>query len=77
MPYHQDSKTVQAATTTLAFLTCFARRRRPFMFNGVWWSFCAHRSHRVGARCWRWFVYDGYCHKHNGSCYGGCKTHGT
>ncbi|MDX2550159.1 hypothetical protein [Streptomyces stelliscabiei] len=35
---------------------------------------CNHRSHRLRLRCWRWFVYDGYCARHNDSCWGQCPT---
>jgi hypothetical protein len=30
---------------------------------------CCHRSHRLRLRCYREFVYDGYCGTHNDTCY--------
>lgn len=49
------------------------RRGRPFLWGGVWWLTCEHRSHRLGARCWRWFTYDGFCRRHAERCWGGCE----
>lgn len=36
----------------------YARRRR-----------CGHRSHQLGLPCLRRRTYDGYCGKHNVTCY--------
>jgi hypothetical protein len=35
-----------------------------------YWRRCLHRSHKWGLRCQRGLVYDGYCFKHNRSCFG-------
>src|SRR5688572_11559598 len=32
-------------------------------------GFCRHRSHRLNLPCWRWFTYDGFCAKHNNTCW--------
>lgn len=34
---------------------------------------CVHRSHLLRLRCWRRKVWDGYCNKHNNSCWGECQ----
>lgn len=37
-----------------------------------WWGRrgrCLHVSHTLGLWCWRRRVYDGYCGRHNGSCF--------
>lgn len=39
-----------------------------------WWADgyyrrCYHRSHRLRLRCYRGMTYDGYCSKHNGTCF--------
>jgi hypothetical protein len=41
-------------------------------FRNGYWRRCEHRSHRLGLRCYRGFTYDGYCSKHNGTCFNGC-----
>jgi hypothetical protein len=33
---------------------------------------CRHRSHRARLRCCRYWLMDGYCGKHNLTCYLGC-----
>lgn len=38
------------------------------------WRRCLHRSHRLRLRCWRGFLRDGYCTRHNRSCYWVCST---
>lgn len=66
-----------AVKAFLAFPIAVVRRRKPFYLGGLYWAFCGHRSHRYGLRCWRWFCYDGYCSKHNVTCYGGCPPHAS
>lgn len=56
----------------LARVVLLLRGRRPFLWAGVWWCYCSHRSHRRGLRCRRWFIYDGYCRHHNVTCSDGC-----
>lgn len=35
---------------------------------------CMHISHRFGTPlCVRYYVYDGYCWKHNRSCFNSCE----
>lgn len=34
---------------------------------------CHHRSHVLRLPCFRAFVWDGYCFKHNDSCWMECK----
>lgn len=44
-------------------------------WRGGYWRRCVHRSHRLGVPCWRGFAYDGYCGKHNESCFNHiCRT---
>lgn len=33
---------------------------------------CLHQSHRWMLSCWRWRTYDGFCAKHNRTCYIRC-----
>lgn len=42
----------------------FLRRYR----NG-YYRRCLHRSHRLRLRCYRGFVYDGFCYRHNETCF--------
>lgn len=37
---------------------------------------CCHRTHRwINVRtCWRPWTYDGFCAKHNRTCFTGCKS---
>lgn len=30
---------------------------------------CIHLSHRLRLPCLRWLAYDGYCQKHNATCF--------
>jgi hypothetical protein len=47
-------------------------------YQNGYWRRCTHRSHRLGLICWRGFTYDGFCSKHNGSCFNdGCPTPAT
>lgn len=64
-------------TELLAHLVLHGRHQYTVTINGVHWRYCSHRSHRLNLRCWRWFVYDGYCGHHNASCYIGCPTEDT
>lgn len=56
-----------------ARVTLALRGRKPFYWSGVYWAPCIHRSHRLGLKCWRWFIYDGFCPHHNNTCWGECK----
>jgi len=38
-------------------------------YQNGYWRRCAHRSHHRHLSCWRGQVYDGYCGKHNQSCF--------
>ena len=38
-------------------------------YRDGYWRLCGHRSHRLRLRCYRGFTYDGYCGKHNASCF--------
>lgn len=38
-------------------------------YHGGYWRRCGHRSHRLSLRCYRGFTYDGYCGKHNETCF--------
>lgn len=53
----------------IAHLRLLGRRDRSVWVGGYNWRYCLHRSHRLRLPCWRWFVYDGYCHHHNRTCY--------
>lgn len=33
---------------------------------------CSHRSHRLRLRCYREFVWDGYCYRHTDTCWNEC-----
>ncbi|HEY9353649.1 MAG TPA: hypothetical protein VIP28_10375 [Nocardioides sp.] len=57
-----------------AHLALFGRHRRTAVVGGYHWRYCHHRSHRLRLRCWRWFIHDGYCARHNNSCWGNCPT---
>lgn len=58
----------------LAHLWLFGRHGLTAWIDGFYWRYCAHRSHRWRLKCWRWEWHDGYCGKHNGSCWGECPT---
>jgi len=58
----------------LAHIALRGRHCHEVVINGLHWRYCTHRSHRLRLWCWRWFVYDGYCDKHNESCYSHCPT---
>lgn len=34
---------------------------------------CSHRSHRLRLPCFRGFVSDGYCARHNDTCFHTCS----
>lgn len=57
----------------IAHVVVTLRRRKPAFIGRYYWAYCAHRSHTRGLRCWRWFVYDGYCAHHNATCYTDCE----
>lgn len=56
----------------LAHLLLFGRHGRSVVVLGCHYRYCGHRSHRRGRRCWRWHNYDGYCLKHNATCWDVC-----
>lgn len=56
----------------IAHLRLHGRHRRQVTIGGLSWKYCVHRSHRLSLWCWRFFVYDGYCDRHNESCYYRC-----
>lgn len=60
-------------TELLAHVRLFGRHRRTVVVGGYHWRYCHHRSHRLSLPCWRWFIYDGYCARHNDSCWGSCR----
>jgi hypothetical protein len=35
---------------------------------------CHHRSHRLRLRCWRTRTYDGFCGRHNDTCFSHCPS---
>ena len=37
------------------------------VFDG-YYRLCSHRSHRLGLRCYRGFVYDAFCAHHLRTC---------
>lgn len=53
----------------LARLSLLWRHNREVVLFGFHWKYCNHRSHVLNLRCWRWFNYDGFCVKHNGTCW--------
>jgi hypothetical protein len=59
-------------TALLAHLTLVGRHHRTAVVGGYHWTYCNHRSHRLGLPCWRWFRWDSYCARHNRSCWGEC-----
>jgi hypothetical protein len=59
-------------TAVLAHLALLGRHRTTRIIGGYHWRYCAHRSHRMRLPCWRWFIYDGYCARHNASCWSAC-----
>lgn len=58
----------------LAHVALIGRHRRTAVIGGLHWRYCSHRSHRLGLPCWRWFIHDGYCARHNSTCWGDCPT---
>lgn len=42
-------------------------------WDGGYYRLCGHSSHRIGLPCFRGFVYDGYCSKHNDTCFHTCE----
>ena len=77
MNYHAVWKKARFPLDLIAFLLAVLNRRKPFYLFQVYWSFCSHRGHKNGARCWRWFVYDSYCHQHLATCMYRCKPHAS
>lgn len=59
-------------TALLAHLRLAGRHRRTVAVGGYYWKYCVHRSHRLALPCWRWFAADGYCARHNASCWAAC-----
>lgn len=62
-----------ALIALIAHLKLMGRHRRKTVVFGLTWGYCLHWSHRWTLPCWRWAVYDGYCGKHNTSCYAICE----
>lgn len=60
-----------------AHLALRGRHRHTVIVGGWHWRYCNHRSHRTGARCWRWHTYDGQCARHNRSCWAACPASAT
>lgn len=56
----------------LAHLILIGRHHKEVWIGGYRWKYCGHRSHWRRIRCRRWFHHDGYCGRHNESCWGGC-----
>ncbi|MFJ2007040.1 hypothetical protein [Streptomyces chartreusis] len=56
----------------LAHLALFSRHRHTVIVGGYHWGYCSHRSHRLRLPCWRFSRWDGYCTRHNNSCWGYC-----
>jgi hypothetical protein len=56
----------------LAHLLLFGRHRTIIRVGGWYWQYCNHHSHRWGWPCWRWHQWDGYCRKHNDTCWDVC-----
>lgn len=48
------------------------RHHTTVVIGGLHWRYCGHRSHRLRLRCWRWHIHDGYCARHNASCWSNC-----
>lgn len=59
-------------TALLAHVRLAGRHHRTVAVGGYHWKYCAHRSHRLALPCWRWFRHDGYCTRHNTSCWTAC-----
>ncbi len=58
--------------TLIARLKLRGRRNKTVYVGGLFWRLCNHRSHGWGFKCRRWHVYDGFCARHNMSCFSGC-----
>ncbi|MEJ8671902.1 hypothetical protein WKI71_36720 [Streptomyces sp. MS1.AVA.1] len=56
----------------LAHVALLGRHRRTTIVGGYHWQYCGHRSHRRGLPCWRWSQWDGFCVRHNRSCWTYC-----
>lgn len=60
-------------TTLLVHLKLRARHQgQDTVVDGMHFKYCTHRSHRSRLWCWRFSDYDGYCARHNQSCYSSC-----
>lgn len=55
-----------------AHVALLGHHRKTAIVGGYHWRYCTHRSHRLGLPCWRWFIHDGYCRKHNTTCWSHC-----
>lgn len=58
----------------LAHLSLFGRHFRRVTVLGTTYRYCVHISHHRGLKCYRWVIHDGYCSKHNSTCYINCPT---
>lgn len=58
----------------IAHIRLAARHSKSVWVNGMRWEYCCHRSHYYGFTCWTWSDYDGFCARHNRSCYTECET---
>ncbi|MFJ2004758.1 hypothetical protein [Streptomyces chartreusis] len=62
----------RAFNRVIAHLRLLGRHRTTVVVGGYHWQYCCHRSHRLRLPCWRWFIHDGYCRCHNGTCWSNC-----
>jgi hypothetical protein len=60
------------AAELAAHAVLHGRHRRTAVVGGYHWRYCGHRSHRLRLPCWRWHIHDGYCTRHNLSCWSNC-----
>lgn len=54
--------------TALAHLTLFGRHHTTVTVFGYHFTYCHHRSHILGLRCWRFMFWEGRCIRHANSC---------
>ena len=59
----------------LAHLRLLGRHHTTVTVGGLTWGYCSHVHPRTGSYCWLWRDYDGYCQKHNASCWDTCSCH--
>lgn len=68
-----DCGIARLARGGLAAAALIGRHQATVTVGGYRWRYCAHRSHRHRLRCWRWAAWDGYCTRHNTTCWDICE----